>query len=465
MRIRPLNRSMTIACVVFIMMLSLVLSVTAYEVFTKTMFDRYEKQLASLLDYVESHIDKDDMGACARSYEESETYREFQMFFDDLIDYYEDVHYLYIMQTLGPEEPIRVREVCAANSTWEKENDPDMVLHLGDGEADWYEPEMEDRLYEIQRGDEDVYLINPSQWGVDYTLARPLVTSDGDHFACLCADISIDDLNATVYRNIYFIIAVIIISGLLFTLLLLLWMHSRVIRPLKQLQESVEDFAGKSAGRRDPDELIYHAPDLKARNEVRSLSDAVTKLSGDMRDYMKGMLTAEAETKGLQDQVFQDALTKVKNKAAYDKKIEALRWDIVNHIAEFGILMVDLNYLKVINDRYGHENGNEYITGSCRLLCEVFAHSPVYRIGGDEFVVVLQGRDYSERDRLCSELEKQFALSTKNEDADPWHRYSAAVGMAVYTQGDEPEDVFKRADEEMYEEKSFMKLQRGGRRE
>ena len=216
MRIRPLRRSITIVCVIFIILLSVVLSVTTYRIYTRTMYERYQKQMASILDYVESHIDKDDMAVCARTYEESEKYRVFQSFFDDLIDHYPDVHYLYIQQTLEPGTPLRTREICAANSTWEKENDPDQVMHLGDAGEGWFDPAIEDRFYEIQMGTEDVYLVNPSAWSTDYTLGRPLVSSAGDHFGVLCVDVAIDDLNAVVYRNIYINIAVIVVSGLVF---------------------------------------------------------------------------------------------------------------------------------------------------------------------------------------------------------------------------------------------------------
>ena len=455
---------MTMVCAVFIVLLCLVLSLTTYWIYTTTMFDRYQKQMASILDYVESRIDIDDMAVCARTYEESEAYQEFQAFFDDFIDHYQDVHFLYIMQVVEPGDPLRTREICAANSTYEKEFEPELVLHLGDAEAGWYDPEMEDRFYAIQMGDEDVYLINASEWGMDYTLARPLVSSGGDHYGLLCVDVSVEELNAVVYRNIHINIAVIIVSGILFSLMLLLWMRSSVIKPLKLLDQSVVAFAETSTGKRNPDDLLYTPPDIRAKNEVRHLSDAIAKLSEDMKDYVKRMIEAEDENKGLQAHVtemntlaFQDALTKVKNKAAYDQKEEALNRDIQNQTAQFGIVMIDLNHLKETNDRYGHEHGNEYLIGTCRIICDVYKHSSVYRVGGDEFVVVIQGADYKEKDRLLKKLRELIADSAADETREPWKRYSAAVGMAVYQPGDDVEAVFRRADQKMYKAKSVMK--------
>ena len=454
---RPLNRTVTIACILFIVILCLVLSIAAWQLYTHSMYDRYQKQMASLADYIGNHIDLDDMAVCTRTNVESETYQKFQAFFDNLIDNYADVHYLYIMRAAEGENGLQGYEICAANSTYEKENEPDMVMHLGDTDPDWYTPEAIREIWEYQQGDQDVYFIDRSEWGVDYTLARPLISSDGDHFGLLCVDVSIQELNATIYRNIYINIAIIVVLGFLFTFLLLSWMRTNVTVPLRQLEQSVTDFAGKSTGKRDPDELVFTPPDIRPNNEVRSLANAVTQLSVNMRDYVKNMLAAEDESRGLQEQVFIDALTKLRNKAAYDKKKQALEWDILNNIAEFALVMVDLNWLKVINDRYGHDRGNEYILGACSLICEVFAHSPVYRVGGDEFVSVLQGVDYENREQLCDALRERFHVRTKNESAEPWQRCSAAVGMSTYAPGDTVDEVLERADREMYADKKRMK--------
>ena len=454
---KPLNRSITIACILFIIILCLVLSVATWNIYTHSMYDRYQKQMLSLVNYMDNHIDRDDLAVCARTYVESDKYRELQAFLDNLIDNYQDVHYLYIMQAVEVEDGYQIYEICAANSTYEKENEPELCMYLGDTDPDWYTDELERKIWQIQQGDEDVFFDNPSEWGDDYTLSRPLISSNGDHYALLCVDVSVEELNASIYRNVYINISQIVFMGLLFTLFLLLWMRANVTNPLRQLEKSVTDFAGKSIGKRDPDELVFTPPDIRPNNEVRSLANAVTQLSVNMRDYVKNMLAAENESRGLQEQVYRDALTKLGNKAAYDRKRQALEWDILNNIAEFAMVMVDLNWLKVINDRYGHDRGNDYILDACRLICQVFAHSPVYRIGGDEFVAVLQGDDYQIREQLCDALKERFQTRMKNESAEPWERCSAAVGMSTYEPGDTVDEVLERADREMYADKKRMK--------
>lgn len=157
--------------------------------------------------------------------------------------------------------------------------------------------------------------------------------------------------------------------------------------------------------------------------------------------------------------VYTDALTNVKNQASYEKKLKML--DIhVNIQPEYAIVMMDINHLKKMNDEYGHEHGNDYIKGCCKMLCDVYVHSPVYRIGGDEFVTVLKGSDYDERDQLIKELRRQFKETASREDAEPWERYSAAIGMAVRRDGEDSKAVFERADKVMYEEKVSMHASR-----
>ncbi|MBR0408415.1 MAG: diguanylate cyclase [Clostridia bacterium] len=478
----PLNRSIIYASALFILLLGIVISAATFIVFRTSIYARYEKQMESILNYVEAHIDHDDMSECAKTFVKTEKYEEFQAFLDSFIDTYadnafindpesdlkyKDVHYIYIMKVADVGDPYEIYEVCTANSTYEKENDPDSVLTLGDHPEDldgWYGEAERKQFRDILKGDKDVFLTNASEWGVDYTLARPVVNSQGEHYGVLCVDVSKDQLIETVSKTMMINIALVVGLGILFIALLLVWLRLNVTKPLHDLENSVVSFAETTAGKRDPAELVFTPPVIRSHNEVGSLASAVIKLSNDMRDYIKYMVAAEDEARNLQEHVnemndiaYKDALTHVKNKTAYDEKAESLSWDIMNKTAQFGIVMVDLNYLKVINDKYGHDKGNEYIIGSCKLICDTFIHSPVYRIGGDEFVVVLEGQDYRNRENLMNQLKDAFSAALNASGMPPWNRYSAATGVAVYQAGDDVEAVLKRADQAMYAAKARMK--------
>ena len=153
-----------------------------------------------------------------------------------------------------------------------------------------------------------------------------------------------------------------------------------------------------------------------------------------------------------------DTLTQVKNIAAYTDKIAQLSNEIASgDLPEFAIVISDINNLKQENDTYGHDVGDIYIKNCCKILCTVFDHSPVFRIGGDEFAVVLQGRDYRNKDGLMIQMETMVKHS-QNIKTSESGKASFAAGIAVYSPETDSSvsDVIKRADASMYRNKKAM---------
>lgn len=165
----------------------------------------------------------------------------------------------------------------------------------------------------------------------------------------------------------------------------------------------------------------------------------------------------------LNKQVYIDALTGIKNKGAYADVIQRLQdqVDASDKKVEFGIGVFDCDHLKFINDTYGHEKGDEYLKRASQLICEVFKHSPVFRIGGDEFAVVLENADYRNREELM-DLFRQTREELCEATDVRWEQVSVTMGLAVY----DPEidtyviDVARRADQQMYGNKRQRKTER-----
>ncbi|MCR4806841.1 MAG: diguanylate cyclase [Lachnospiraceae bacterium] len=154
-----------------------------------------------------------------------------------------------------------------------------------------------------------------------------------------------------------------------------------------------------------------------------------------------------------------DPMTLVKNRVAYENYRNELNEKMTRgELEETAFVMFDVNDLKKMNDTYGHEKGDEYIRNSCALICSCYVHSPVFRIGGDEFMVVLSGQDYKDRDRLLKEFRDRLrALS--DSDVSPEKKVSVASGMAVcdFAMDKSVDEAIKRADKEMYLNKRKMK--------
>ncbi|MBQ6401907.1 MAG: GGDEF domain-containing protein [Firmicutes bacterium] len=120
---------------------------------------------------------------------------------------------------------------------------------------------------------------------------------------------------------------------------------------------------------------------------------------------------------------------------------------------DFGVVVCDVNGLKKINDTLGHKAGDEYIRSACMLLCEYYKHSPGFRIGGDEFVVLLQGRDYEARNDILRDINVQIEHNLANG------KVVASLGQAEFDRDRDESfhEVFKRADDLMYVRKMQLK--------
>lgn len=156
-----------------------------------------------------------------------------------------------------------------------------------------------------------------------------------------------------------------------------------------------------------------------------------------------------------------DSLTHVKNRSAYDNKESQLMKKLLGGtLQKFGLIMFDINNLKQINDKFGHNAGDEYILNSCKLICRIFKHSPIYRMGGDEFLVILENSDYDQKDELLKQFRKELEdIKAEWDDLAPVNRISIASGIAVFTPETDSsvEDVYRRADTLMYINKKEMK--------
>lgn len=240
----------------------------------------------------------------------------------------------------------------------------------------------------------------------------------------------------------YLIFAAIVLVA---SSILTMFYTRRVTRPLEQLTEAAEQI---DKGNYDID-LNYDRDD-----ELGRLTNTFKRLSGHMKDHISD----------LNKRAYVDALTSVRNKGAYTGYIEEMqkRMDEAGgQEMAFAVGVFDCDNLKRINDRYGHEKGDIYLKTASRLICHVFQHSPVFRIGGDEFSVILQNADYQNREALVRQFREGMAEISASAQHE-WEEAHIAMGIAEY----EPQrdrsvnDVIRRADESMYENKRGRKAGR-----
>ena len=126
---------------------------------------------------------------------------------------------------------------------------------------------------------------------------------------------------------------------------------------------------------------------------------------------------------------------------------------------DYAIAVFDVNFLKRTNDTYGHEAGNELIIRAASLIEQTFAESRIYRIGGDEFVAILEGKDFDNRENLLKKFDEDCAKESFQKNGDII-KVSVARGIAVCQNSEDFADIFKQADAAMYAHKTALKAHR-----
>jgi diguanylate cyclase (GGDEF)-like protein len=149
---------------------------------------------------------------------------------------------------------------------------------------------------------------------------------------------------------------------------------------------------------------------------------------------------------------YADGLTNMPNRAKADKMLD----DLDKGDFDYCIISVDLNGLKIVNDDFGHPAGDKYIKEFSKILTTTFSDSGFCaRIGGDEFLVIIQ--DSSDKDIEALIGRMTSALNVLNALYPEYHR-SVATGYAYRHQCPEgsSHEVYLMADQQMYENKRRM---------
>lgn len=182
------------------------------------------------------------------------------------------------------------------------------------------------------------------------------------------------------------------------------------------------------------------------------------QLSDDLSEAENAISEKDSKIGEISKLAFKDALTGVGSKSAFNSLTAELAEKHKTSHTPTAVVMLDVNVLKNVNDTFGHDAGDKYLCGCCGLICEIFRYSPVFRIGGDEFVAVLRNADFSDREKLLQKLRDACDESYSHTDRMPWERYSIAAGMSDWLP-DEPdiEQALLRADKAMYDSKRSFK--------
>ncbi len=209
-----------------------------------------------------------------------------------------------------------------------------------------------------------------------------------------------------------------------------------MIKPLRQLTEETKGIA-------DGDYIVdIHT---RSKDEIGILADSFRDMAEKLHSYIE-KINRLAHT---------DALTGCENKTAYDKMVKQLEDSITAGTAEFAVVVLDINGLKETNDSMGHYYGDMLISNCANIIRSTFPGCPLYRVGGDEFALILTDINYSSCEPYMASLDAALQLEQQRSGEA---YVKLAAGSARFSEGDSCyNDVFTRADRVMYENKRKVK--------
>jgi diguanylate cyclase (GGDEF)-like protein len=241
---------------------------------------------------------------------------------------------------------------------------------------------------------------------------------------------SYDDIRQIRYEIGFKILFAVLILSAFFTLLAIV-IVKKIVSPLKKIAD-----ASVKLSKGDYNVEFTHS-DI---SEIELLNMAFENMAEHLHE----------REKELRFSANRDSLTSLRNVTSYKRWVEELDKEITNKSVKFGVAVFDLNQLKETNDTHGHDAGDKLIVNAAKVISDIFKRSPVFRIGGDEFLALLQHRDLENIEKLFAQLDLECEKA----------HISIARGFTMF----EPDkdlcfnDVFKRADNAMYEDKRKNKI-------
>ncbi len=243
------------------------------------------------------------------------------------------------------------------------------------------------------------------------------------------------DINDQAKSTIIFSIIVFIVV-FVFDLVIAMRVSRRMTRPIIGITEAAKKYA---RGEWDA-EVVCDTND-----ELSDLTENISIMARKTKEYIEY----------INDMAKKDALTGLRNKTDYMLYVGKIKDRMKTGECKFSVVVFDVNNLKTVNDTYGHEKGDELIVLASRKICKFFAHSPIFRIGGDEFVSFVDAGDYDDREEILADFKNSMEQKKGDGKKD---NIIIACGMSTYgVDGNSFEELFRIADERMYSNKVELK--------
>ncbi len=326
--------------------------------------------------------------------------------------------------------------------------------------------EFTDALYSASKGmpavDDSPYT---DAWGEFYSAYSPVFDSMGRVAGIVAVDFSKSWYDEKISPMIWTTI-ISVVSSLLVAMAIVITLTSRNRQRIRMVNSQLNELADNF------DKLMREVENMSGVNisgENMHHSAVQSEGDDDIESIRMKILSLHDELyfqiASVKEQAYLDGMTGVRNKASYLNTEKHINDMIKEGNASFAVIVFDMNGLKSINDDFGHEYGDMAIIDATNVLSKVYDKGSIFRIGGDEFIVILNTVSEAEVQNSISRLD--YCIAADNVNEKPYKKpLSMSMGYAIYDHDKDKEyrEVFHRADQQMYEDKASYYEKHGDRR-
>ena len=278
------------------------------------------------------------------------------------------------------------------------------------------------------------------RWGRFYSAYSPVYDSNGKIGGIVCVDFDADWYEDQIARLIR-TTGIVTALSTSFTFIIIIGIVSNyrkrikyILDEMNNVTKSIETLVNETTNSARKNIVIEEDKGL-ADDDIAELTNKIVHLEDKLSD----------EIAYVRSQAYIDQMSGLGNRTAYEEHIELIDKKIMTEQSPFNVIVFDINGLKTINDTLGHDKGDSAIISVSAVLKEIFENDNIYRIGGDEFVVIIEEKPDQSKDLM----NKVADALNENESL------SISKGFATFVPYYDMryKDVFRRADQAMYEDK------------
>jgi diguanylate cyclase (GGDEF)-like protein len=312
-----------------------------------------------------------------------------------------------------------------------------------------------DALYKASKGTASVdHIPYVDRWGTFYSAYSPVFDSNGNVAAIVAVDFSADWYHNKLRKQFLIILGFICLA-----LFASIWLAIGIVAHYNKFFETlIKKMNDLSNGIETLIDEVVPIVDAKAKSQPMSLDvdsnmNNAMEILGEKILLMQIRLSKQIEI--IRSHAYIDGLTGLYNRNSYMEYLKILEKKI-EEVPElvFSVVVFDINQLKIINDDFGHDTGDKLIIAISGDIRDVFGNDRVYRVGGDEFVVILDDPDPSDKIAQVKSI-----IARKNMESPIFHNPEVEVGLSAGAAAFDADtdrtysEVFNRADNAMYADK------------